>query len=328
MSDSLSDLSSKSIQEISECSNLKELELLRVKYLGKKGEITKELKLLGMLAPSERPKAGQRINIIKEKVQSLIETKKIVLANVSIQEKIASSSIDVTLNGRKNNRGNIHPISSILCEIENIFHNSGFRVEDGPEIEDEYHNFTALNIPENHPARAMHDTFYFNTNYLLRTHTSPIQIRSMETHGVPIKVIAPGKVYRRDSDITHTPMFHQIEGLVIDKDINFTHLKGMLHQFINTFYKKDMELRFRPSYFPFTEPSAEVDILSKDGSWLEILGCGMVHPKVLENLKIDPEIYTGYAFGMGVERLAMLRHEIKDIRLFYDNDLHFLNQFK
>ena len=328
MSDSLSDLSSKSIQEISECSNLKELELLRVKYLGKKGKITKELKSLGKLTPSERPKAGQRINSIKEKVQSLIETKKLVLADVSIQEKIASSSIDVTLNGRKNNRGNIHPISSILREIESIFHSSGFRVEDGPEIEDEYHNFTALNIPENHPARAMHDTFYFNTNYLLRTHTSPIQIRSMETHGVPIKVIAPGKVYRRDSDITHTPMFHQIEGLVIDKNINFTHLKGMLHQFINTFYKKDMELRFRPSYFPFTEPSAEVDILSKDGSWLEILGCGMVHPKVLENLKIDPEIYTGYAFGMGVERLAMLRHEIKDIRLFYDNDLHFLNQFK
>jgi phenylalanyl-tRNA synthetase alpha chain len=328
MSDSLSDLSSKSIQEISECSNLKELELLRVKYLGKKGAITKQLKALGKLTSSERPKAGQKINILKEKVQSLIDARKIVLADASIQEKIESSSIDVTLSGRKNNRGNIHPISSILYEIESIFHNSGFRVEDGPEIEDEYHNFTALNIPENHPARAMHDTFYFNTNYLLRTHTSPIQIRSMETHGVPIKVIAPGKVYRRDSDITHTPMFHQIEGLVIDKDINFTHLKGMLHQFINTFYKRDMELRFRPSYFPFTEPSAEVDILSKDGSWLEILGCGMVHPKVLENLKIDPEIYTGYAFGMGVERLAMLRHEIKDIRLFYENDLHFLNQFK
>ena len=328
MSGSLSDLSSKSIQEISECSNLKELELLRVKYLGKKGAITKQLKALGKLTPSERPKAGQKINILKEKVQSLIDARKIVLADASIQEKIESSSIDVTLSGRKNNRGNIHPISSILYEIESIFHNSGFRVEDGPEIEDEYHNFTALNIPENHPARAMHDTFYFNTNYLLRTHTSPIQIRSMETHGVPIKVIAPGKVYRRDSDITHTPMFHQIEGLVIDKDINFTHLKGMLHQFINTFYKRDMELRFRPSYFPFTEPSAEVDILSKDGSWLEILGCGMVHPKVLENLKIDPEIYTGYAFGMGVERLAMLRHDIKDIRLFYENDLHFLNQFK
>ena len=328
MSDSLSDLSSKSIQEISKCSNLKDLELVRVKYLGKKGEITKELKSLGKLTPAERPKAGQRINSIKQKVQSLIDTRKEVLADISIQEKIVSSSIDVTLSGRENKKGNIHPISSILYEIESIFHNSGFRVEDGPEIEDEYHNFTALNIPENHPARAMHDTFYFNTNYLLRTHTSPIQIRSMETHGVPIKVIAPGKVYRRDSDITHTPMFHQIEGLVIDKNINFTHLKGMLHQFINTFYKKDMELRFRPSYFPFTEPSAEVDILSKDGSWLEILGCGMVHPKVLENLKIDPEIYTGYAFGMGVERLAMLRHEIKDIRLFYDNDLHFLNQFK
>jgi phenylalanyl-tRNA synthetase alpha chain len=328
MSDSLSDLSSKSIQEISECSNLKELELLRVKYLGKKGAITKQLKALGKLTPSERPKAGQKINILKEKVKSLIDARKRVLADASIQEKIESTSIDVTLSGRKNNRGNIHPISSILYEIESIFHNSGFRVEDGPEIEDEYHNFTALNIPENHPARAMHDTFYFNTNYLLRTHTSPIQIRSMETHGVPIKVIAPGKVYRRDSDITHTPMFHQIEGLVIDKDINFTHLKGMLHQFINTFYKRDMELRFRPSYFPFTEPSAEVDILSKDGSWLEILGCGMVHPKVLENLKIDPEVYTGYAFGMGVERLAMLRHDIKDIRLFYENDLHFLNQFK
>ena len=328
MSDSLSDLSSKSIQEISKCSNLKDLELVRVKYLGKKGEITKELKSLGKLATAERPKAGQRINSIKQKVQSLIDTRKEVLADISIQEKIVSSSIDVTLSGRENKKGNIHPISSILYEIESIFHNSGFRVEDGPEIEDEYHNFTALNIPENHPARAMHDTFYFNTNYLLRTHTSPIQIRSMETHGVPIKVIAPGKVYRRDSDITHTPMFHQIEGLVIDKDINFTHLKGMLHQFINTFYKKEMELRFRPSYFPFTEPSAEVDILSKDGSWLEILGCGMVHPKVLQNLNIDPEIYTGYAFGMGVERLAMLRHEIKDIRLFYDNDLHFLNQFK
>jgi len=328
MSDSLSDLSSKSIQEISECSNLKELELLRVKYLGKKGAITKQLKALGKLTSSERPKAGQKINILKEKVQSLIDARKRVLADESIQEKIESTSIDVTLSGRKNNRGNIHPISSILYEIESIFHNSGFRVEDGPEIEDEYHNFTALNIPENHPARAMHDTFYFNTNYLLRTHTSPIQIRSMETHGVPIKVIAPGKVYRRDSDITHTPMFHQIEGLVIDKDINFTQLKGMLHQFINTFYKRDMELRFRPSYFPFTEPSAEVDILSKDGSWLEILGCGMVHPKVLENLKIDPEVYTGYAFGMGVERLAMLRHDIKDIRLFYENDLHFLNQFK
>ncbi|MBT5216281.1 MAG: phenylalanine--tRNA ligase subunit alpha [Gammaproteobacteria bacterium] len=328
MSDSLSDLSLKSIQEVSDSSNLKELELVRVKYLGKNGLITKELKLLGKLTPSERPLVGKRINLIKEEVQKLIDTRKIELTDINIQEEISTSSIDISLNGRKNSRGNIHPISSILYEIESIFLNSGFRVEDGPEIEDEYHNFTALNITENHPARAMHDTFYFNSNYLLRTHTSPIQIRSMESHGVPIKVIAPGKVYRRDSDITHTPMFHQIEGLVIDKNINFTHLKSMLHRFINTFYNKDMKLRFRPSYFPFTEPSAEVDILSKDGSWLEILGCGMVHPKVLENLKIDPEVYTGYAFGMGVERLAMLRHEIKDIRLFYENDLNFLNQFK
>ncbi|MBT3993743.1 MAG: phenylalanine--tRNA ligase subunit alpha [Gammaproteobacteria bacterium] len=328
MSDSLSDLSLKSIQEVSDSSNLKELELVRVKYLGKNGLITKELKLLGKLTPSERPLVGKRINLIKEEVQKLIDARKIELTDINIQEEISTSSIDISLNGRKNSRGNIHPISSILYEIESIFLNSGFRVEDGPEIEDEYHNFTALNITENHPARAMHDTFYFNSNYLLRTHTSPIQIRSMESHGVPIKVIAPGKVYRRDSDITHTPMFHQIEGLVIDKNINFTHLKSMLHRFINTFYNKDMKLRFRPSYFPFTEPSAEVDILSKDGSWLEILGCGMVHPKVLENLKIDPEVYTGYAFGMGVERLAMLRHEIKDIRLFYENDLNFLNQFK
>jgi len=328
MSDSLSDLSLKSIQEVSDSSNLKELELVRVKYLGKNGLITKELKLLGKLTPSERPLVGKRINLIKEEVQKLIDTRKIELTDINIQEEISTSSIDISLNGRKNSRGNIHPISSILYEIESIFLNSGFRVEDGPEIEDEYHNFTALNITENHPARAMHDTFYFNSNYLLRTHTSPIQIRSMESHGVPIKVIAPGKVYRRDSDITHTPMFHQIEGLVIDKNINFTHLKSMLHRFINTFYNKDMKLRFRPSYFPFTEPSAEVDILSKDGSWLEILGCGMVHPKILENLKIDPEVYTGYAFGMGVERLAMLRHEIKDIRLFYENDLNFLNQFK
>ena len=328
MSDSLSDLSSKSIQEISECSNLKELELLRVKYLGKKGAITKQLKALGKLTPSERPKAGQKINILKEKVQSPIDARKIVLADASIQEKIESSSIDVTLSGRKNNRGNIHPISSILYEIESIFHNSGFRVEDGPEIEDEYHNFTALNIPENHPARAMHDTFYFNAQYLLRTHTSPIQIRSMEQYGVPIRVIAPGKVYRRDSDITHTPMFHQIEGLVIDKDINFTHLKGILHDFINTFFEDEMKVRFRPSYFPFTEPSAEVDLLSKDNQWLEILGCGMVHPKVLTNLGIDNEIFNGYAFGMGVERLAMLKYGINDIRLFYENDLNFLNQFK
>jgi len=212
-------------------------------------------------------------------------------------------------------------------EIENIFLSAGFNIEDGPEIENEYYNFSALNIPENHPARAMHDTFYVGSDLLLRTHTSPVQIRSMEKEGVPIKVIAPGKVYRRDSDLTHIPMFHQVEGLVIDQGINFSHLKGILHEFINCFFEKELELRFRPSYFPFTEPSAEVDILSEDGKWLEILGCGMVHPKVLENLDLDSEIYTGYAFGMGVERLVMLKYDIKDIRLFYENDLNFISQF-
>ena len=237
------------------------------------------------------------------------------------------SSIDITLPGRTYLSGSIHPITATLIEIENIFINAGFLIKDGPEIENEYYNFSALNIPKNHPARAMHDTFYVGSDLLLRTHTSPVQIRSMEKEGVPIKVIAPGKVYRRDSDLTHIPMFHQVEGLVIDQGINFSHLKGILHEFINCFFEKELELRFRPSYFPFTEPSAEVDILSEDGKWLEILGCGMVHPKVLENLDLDSEIYTGYAFGMGVERLVMLKYDIKDIRLFYENDLNFISQF-
>ena len=327
MSDSLSDLSSKSIQEISECSNLKELELLRVKYLGKKGEITKELKSLGKLAPSERPKAGQRINIIKEKVQSLIETKKIVLADVSIQEKSASSSIDVTLNGRKNNRGNIHPISSILCEIESIFHNSGFRVEDGPEIEDEYHNFTALNIPESHPARAMHDTFYVDKNHVLRTHTSPVQVRYMKDNNPPLKVISPGRVYRVDSDATHSPMFHQVEGLWVDKKVNFANLKGIVQDFLQNFFEdSELTIRFRPSFFPFTEPSAEID-MSWNGGWLEIGGCGMVHPEVLNQVNVNPEEFQGFAFGLGVERLTMLKYQINDLRPFFTNDLRFLKQF-
>ena len=232
--------------------------------------------------------------------------KKTDLNNQKIKASIEEAAIDITLPGKTSFIGNIHPLSTTLNEIEKIFINAGFLVDDGPEIEDEYHNFTALNIPGNHPARAMHDTFYFDNEYLLRTHTSPIQIRSMERDGVPIRVIAPGKVYRRDSDITHTPMFHQVEGLVIDKDINFTHLKGILHDFINSFFKDEMTLRFRPSYFPFTEPSAEVDLLSGDGQWLEILGCGMVHPKVLDNLGIDNKTFSGYAFGMGVERLSLI----------------------
>jgi phenylalanyl-tRNA synthetase alpha chain len=327
MADNLSDLSNSAIKEIKECSSSNELESLRVKYLGKKGSITAALKSLSSIEPNERPAYGKRINEIKTEIQNEITKKKLSLNKEEISQKIEGHKIDVTLPGRKNSVGKNHPVTKTLLEIEEIFYGAGFNVEDGPEIEDEYHNFTALNIPHNHPARAMHDTFYFNSEYLLRTHTSPIQIRSMEKEGVPIRVIAPGKVYRRDSDITHTPMFHQIEGLVIDKGINFSHLKGILHQFINTFFEDETDVRFRPSYFPFTEPSAEVDILSKDNKWLEILGCGMVHPKVLENLGINNEIYSGYAFGMGVERLTMLKYGIKDIRSFYENDLNFLNQF-
>ena len=328
MTDRLSDLSKQALKDIRNSSTLEELDSVRVQYLGKKGSVSSQLKKLSKVDPDDRPRVGKEVNKLKKLVENEIANKKISLNDKKIKSNIEDTSLDVTMPGRTTIIGNPHPVTSTLNEIEKIFLNIGFLVEDGPEIEDEYHNFTALNIPENHPARAMHDTFYFNAQYLLRTHTSPIQIRSMEKYGVPIHVIAPGKVYRRDSDITHTPMFHQVEGLVIDKDINFTHLKGILHDFINTFFEDDMKLRFRPSYFPFTEPSAEVDLLSKDNQWLEILGCGMVHPKVLTNLGIDNEKYNGYAFGMGVERLAMLKYGISDIRYFYENDLNFLNQFK
>ena len=328
MTDRLSDLSKQALKDIRNSSTLEELDSVRVQYLGKKGSVSSQLKKLSKVDPDDRPRVGKEVNKLKKLVENEIANKKNSLNDKKIKSNIEDSTLDVTMPGRTTIIGNPHPVTSTLNEIEKIFLNAGFLVEDGPEIEDEYHNFTALNIPENHPARDMHDTFYFNAQYLLRTHTSPIQIRSMEKYGVPIRVIAPGKVYRRDSDITHTPMFHQIEGLVIDKDINFTHLKGVLHDFINTFFEEDMKLRFRPSYFPFTEPSAEVDLLSKDNQWLEILGCGMVHPKVLTNLGIDNEIYNGYAFGMGVERLAMLKYGINDIRHFYENDLNFLNQFK
>ena len=328
MTKSLSELTRQAKEDISNCSSLKELDSVRVFYLGKKGKVSLELKSLSKLDPKERPEFGKQINEIKKTLQEKISLKKTDLNNQKIKASIEEAAIDITLPGKTSFIGNIHPLSTTLNEIEKIFINAGFLVDDGPEIEDEYHNFTALNIPGNHPARAIHDTFYFDNEYLLRTHTSPIQIRSMERDGVPIRVIAPGKVYRRDSDITHTPMFHQVEGLVIDKDINFTHLKGILHDFINSFFKDEMTLRFWPSYFPFTEPSAEVDLLSGDGQWLEILGCGMVHPKVLDNLGIDNKTFSGYAFGMGVERLTMLKYGIKDIRLFYENDLSFLSQFK
>lgn len=323
----LSDLLITALNEIKDSKTLAGLDDIRVHYLGKKGKITAQLKLLGSMDPIEKPIFGQEINTTKKRVEDELQLKKAELKKSTIAKNIETSSIDVTLPGRAYLSGSIHPITATLMEIENIFLSAGFMVKDGPEIENEYYNFSALNIPENHPARAMHDTFYVGSDLLLRTHTSPVQIRSMEKEGVPIKVIAPGKVYRRDSDLTHIPMFHQVEGLVIDQGINFSHLKGILHEFINCFFEKELELRFRPSYFPFTEPSAEVDILSEDGKWLEILGCGMVHPKVLENLNLDSEIYTGYAFGMGVERLVMLKYDIKDIRVFYENDLNFISQF-
>ncbi|MEY8212251.1 MAG: phenylalanine--tRNA ligase subunit alpha [Gammaproteobacteria bacterium] len=323
----LSDLLITALNEIKDSKTLAGLDDIRVHYLGKKGKITAQLKLLGSMDPNEKPIFGQEINATKKRVEDELQLKKTELKKSTIAKNIETSSIDVTLPGRAYLSGSIHPITATLMEIENIFLSAGFMVKDGPEIENEYYNFSALNIPENHPARAMHDTFYVGSDLLLRTHTSPVQIRSMEKEGVPIKVIAPGKVYRRDSDLTHIPMFHQVEGLVIDQGINFSHLKGILHEFINCFFEKELELRFRPSYFPFTEPSAEVDILSEDGKWLEILGCGMVHPKVLENLDLDSEIYTGYAFGMGVERLVMLKYDIKDIRVFYENDLNFISQF-
>ena len=323
----LSDLLITALNEIKDSKTLAGLDDIRVHYLGKKGKITAQLKLLGSMDPNEKPIYGQEINTTKKRVEDELQLKKAELKKSTIAKNIETSSIDVTLPGRAYLSGSIHPITATLMEIENIFLSAGFMIKDGPEIENEYYNFSALNIPENHPARAMHDTFYVGSDLLLRTHTSPVQIRSMEKEGVPIKVIAPGKVYRRDSDLTHIPMFHQVEGLVIDQGINFSHLKGILHEFINCFFEKELELRFRPSYFPFTEPSAEVDILSEDGKWLEILGCGMVHPKVLENLDLDSEIYTGYAFGMGVERLVMLKYDIKDIRVFYENDLNFISQF-
>ena len=323
----LSDLLITALNEIKDSKTLAGLDDIRVHYLGKKGKITAQLKLLGSMDPIEKPIFGQEINTTKKRIEDELQLKKAELKKLTIAKNIETSSIDVTLPGRAYLSGSIHPITATLMEIENIFLSAGFMIKDGPEIENEYYNFSALNIPENHPARAMHDTFYVGSDLLLRTHTSPVQIRSMEKEGVPIKVIAPGKVYRRDSDLTHIPMFHQVEGLVIDQGINFSHLKGILHEFINCFFEKELELRFRPSYFPFTEPSAEVDIKWKKG-WLEILGCGMVHPNVLEMSGINSKKYSGFAFGLGPERMAMLKYNIPDLRSFFENDLRFLKQFK
>lgn len=315
------------------------LDNVRVQYLGKKGEITEQLKGLGKLPADQRPQAGAEINVAKEKVQAALNARKAVLEQEALAQRLAKERVDITLPGRRNEIGGLHPVTVTMKRIESFFQKAGFAVIEGPEIEDDYHNFEALNIPSHHPARAMHDTFYFDARMLLRTHTSPVQVRVMEQSQPPLRIICPGRVYRCDSDVTHSPMFHQVEGLLVDQNVTFADLKGVLAQFLREFFEKDLGVRFRPSYFPFTEPSAEVDIqcvicggcgcrVCKHSGWLEVLGCGMVHPKVFQYSNIDSEKYTGFAFGMGVERLTMLRYGVNDLRLFYENDLKFLHQFR
>ncbi len=326
-------------KSIASAIDLKALDDSRVLFLGKKGELTDLLKGLGKLSKEERPVMGEAINEAKVKIQNLIESRKEELEEVALQKRLLEERIDVTLPGRNIEKGGLHPITQTLHHIQNIFTKAGFEIEIGPEIEDDFHNFSALNIPEHHPARAMHDTFYFDANTVLRTHTSPVQIRTLQRQKPPVRVIAPGKVYRCDSDVTHTPMFHQVEGLIVDKEASFAQLKGLLIDFLRAYFEKDdLKVRFRPSYFPFTEPSAEADIecvicggdgcrVCKKSGWLEVLGCGVVHPNVLSAVKINPNEFSGLAFGMGVERLAMLRYSVNDLRLFFENDIRFLNQF-
>ncbi len=314
-------------EKVAAAADLSALDAVRVAFLGRRGELTARLKALGDLPASERPTAGQAINRAKQSISARINERRAALEQAALEDRLRADAVDVTLPGRGVGLRGRHPVARAMARIETIFCNAGFSVRSGPEIEDDFHNFTALNIPEDHPARAMHDTFYFPGGKLLRTHTSPVQIRSMVEEGAPLRIIAPGRVYRCDSDQTHTPMFHQVEGLVVDRGISFANLKAVLHQFVESFFERDATLRFRPSYFPFTEPSAEVDVLWGEGKWLEILGCGMVHPNVLTTAGIDAEEFTGYAFGMGAERLAMLRYGVTDIRTFFDNDLRFLRQF-
>ena len=324
----------KALKELNLVKDKKSLDDVRVKYLGKKGELTGMMKLIATLPNDEKPKLGQAVNIAKQALQEAINLKLANFEEQELNEKLAQEKIDVTLSGVGQNQGSLHPVTKTLNRIEAFFKQNGFTIEFGPEIESDYYNFETLNIPSHHPARAMHDTFYIDETHVLRTHTSGVQIRTMEKQQLPIRIIAPGRVYRCDSDITHTPMFHQVEGLLVDKDVSFADLKGLLHAFLNSFFEKDLKVRFRPSYFPFTEPSAEADIecvmcdgkvcrVCKHTGWLEVLGCGMVHPKVLKAGNIDPQQYQGFAFGMGVERLSMLRYGIDDLRMFFENDLRF-----
>ena len=314
--------------EIEGVSDIAALDEIRVKYLGKKGFFTEQMKGLGALSAEERPAAGAVINQAKQQVQDALNARREALEVAVLNQKLAAETIDVSLPGRRIENGGLHPVTRTIERIERLFGEMGFKVARGPEIEDGFHNFDALNIPAHHPARTDHDTFYFNPDLMLRTHTSGVQIRTMEQQQPPIRIIAPGRVYRNDYDMTHTPMFHQVEGLLVDEHASFTELKGILHDFLRNYFEEDLTIRFRPSYFPFTEPSAEVDVMGKNGKWLEVLGCGMVHPNVLRSVGIDPEKYSGFAFGMGVERLTMLRYGVNDLRAFFENDLRFLKQFK
>lgn len=324
---------------IEQAATIDELEQARVRLLGKKGELTQLLKSLGALAADERPAAGAAINEAKQRLQARLQQRREVLENAAVAQQLATESLDVTLAGRGQVPGGLHPVTRTIERIENFFADLGFDVVEGPEIEDDYHNFEALNIPVHHPARAMHDTFYVDPSTVLRTHTSPVQVRVMERGEPPFRIVCPGRVYRCDSDVTHTPMFHQVEGLLVDTDVSFADLKGTIQEFLRVFFERPLGVRFRPSYFPFTEPSAEVDIecvicggagcrVCKQTGWLEIMGCGMVHPRVFEMSGIDNARYSGFAFGLGVERMAMLRYGVNDLRLFFENDLKFLGQFR
>ena len=339
MTQDLDTLLEQASRSISQSDDMAALDAVRVAYLGKKGEITAQLKNLGQLPADERPAAGQSINRVKLEIQELLESRRSALSEAAIAGRLQSETVDVSLPGRYIAAGGLHPVTLTMNRIDKMFGKLGFDIAEGPEVEDDFHNFEALNIPESHPARAMHDTFYFGDGRLLRTHTSPVQIRVMEHREPPLRVIAPGRVYRCDSDLTHTPMFHQVEGLLVDEDVSFSVLKGTLEEFLKMFFEQeDLKTRFRPSYFPFTEPSMEVDIscvmCAGEGcrvcghtGWIEILGCGMVHPEVFRHAGVDSEKYTGYAFGLGVERMAMLRYGVNDLRLYFENDLRFLRQF-
>ena len=319
-------------QDFAACETIQDLEQAKARYLGKSGLLTEQLKGLGKLSAEERPAAGAAINVVKQGVEEALRDRREAILGAEQAKQLASESIDVTMPARNNGKGGLHPVTMTLNRLEQIFHSIGFAVAEGPEIETDFYNFTALNIPEDHPARAMHDTFYIDDKHVLRTHTSPVQVHYMQNalkdkSGPPLKIIAPGRVYRVDSDATHSPMFHQVEGLWVDEDISFANLKGVVQDFLQRFFEReDLEVRFRPSFFPFTEPSAEMD-MSWNGGWLEIGGCGMVHPEVFRHVGIDSEKYRGFAFGLGVERLTMLRYGVNDLRLFFNNDMRFLQQF-